>query len=336
MSKILHRLYDLNSGGAEVVVLNMVRALPEHKHVIVFTNHSATWVASELERTNGVSLVDVECRDPRQVFSSESPDVLLFHYYPPMSREDLAELPLGIAERAAVYNHWYTEVPYLPPIQRYCFPAPSSTRTSGIEVPEQYRTTIINPVSECFFSVRRRDDATFRVGRHSRASSRKFSSDFFDLFEQIAIADLQVLALGHTAELAAWLSQRSSGLKHVYWLLPFNSMDVEKFLSFIDIYVYKTRDDFRETSPVCILESLASGIPVVAEAKGGIVDLVLNGETGYLCNTLEEYRSGVEALYTDPSLRSRYAGAAREWAREHASLRRFRQQVLTWLNLPAG
>jgi glycosyltransferase involved in cell wall biosynthesis len=110
-------------------------------------------------------------------------------------------------------------------------------------------------------------------------------------------------------------------------------MDVARFLSFLDVYVYKTHANFRETSPLCILEALAAGIPVVGEARGGIVDLVVDGETGHLCHTLDQYKDAVEALYRDPALRLRYSDAGRAWARAHASLACFRRQLADWLNL---
>jgi glycosyltransferase involved in cell wall biosynthesis len=333
LSKILHRFYDLHSGGSEVVVLNIVRALPEHQHVLVFNNYSPTWVAAALQHSPGVTLVRIDGRDFRRIFRHESPDVVLFHYYPPMGIEDLTELTAAMAARAAVYNHWGELVPYVPSIGRYCFPSPSSSKTSGFAVPRRYKTTILNPVADEFFVVDRRSDGTFRAGRHSRSSPRKFSPDFFQLFEQMDVPDLQVLTLGHTPEMAAWLAGHSFELKHNYWLLPGNSMRVAEFLSSLDVYVYKTDPDLRETCPLSILEALACGIPVVAEARGGIIDLLVPGQTGRLCSTLKDYKKAVEELHADSGLRRRYSVAAREWAREFASLGRFRIQIAGWLGL---
>jgi glycosyltransferase involved in cell wall biosynthesis len=154
------------------------------------------------------------------------------------------------------------------------------------------------------------------------------------MFEQIDVPELQVLALGHPPELAEWLSGHAFALKHDYWLLAANTIDVARFLSWIDVYVYKTHPRFRETCPLCILESLAAGIPVVGEARGGIADLVVHGQTGFLCRTLDEYRDPVQTLYADPALRQRCGAAARQWARDHASLACFGGQIARWLNLP--
>jgi glycosyltransferase involved in cell wall biosynthesis len=176
----------------------------------------------------------------------------------------------------------------------------------------------------------------FRAGRHSRSTPGKFPPEFFDLFEQAAVPALDVLALGYLPEMATWLASRSPSLRHTYWLLPANSMSVDRFLGLLDLYVYGTHKMFTETSPLCVLEALASGIPVVAEDRGGLSDLVVDGCTGYLCRTREEYCDSIERLYADTALRSRLSAAARSWARAHASIRRYRGEMAAWLQLPAA
>ena len=69
-------------------------------------------------------------------------------------------------------------------------------------------------------------------------------------------------------------------------------MPATTFLSFLSVYVYKTRESFLETCPLAILEALAAGLPVVAENRGGIRNLVVPGETGMLCDTLHEFHRG--------------------------------------------
>jgi glycosyltransferase involved in cell wall biosynthesis len=253
-----------------------------------------------------------------------------------MSRADLELVPDSICSRAAIYNHWYTPLPHVASIRRYCFPSPYSWRTSGADVPAPDKTMILNPVSERFFAVRRRPDGGFRAGRHSRSTPGKFPPEFFDLFERSAVPPLDVLALGYPPAMADWLGSRASSLRHTYWLLPANSMSVDRFLGLLDLYVYGTHKLFTETSPLCVLEALASGIPVVAEDRGGLSDLVVDGCTGYLCRTREDYGAAIARLYADPALRSRLSAAARAWAREHASVRRYRTEMAEWLQLPAA
>lgn len=333
MAKILHRFYDLHCGGAEVVIGCLVRALPQHTHVLVFNTFRETWLTAQLLASPQVSLVQIEGSRLRDTLVRESPDVVLFHYYPPMGADDIHELPSSMQPTAAIYNHWYHVTPFFPAIRSYCFPSPWSYRSSGRDVPEGCKTMILNPVADEFFAIEHRSRFPFCVGRHSRSSPRKFPSAFFDLCEQIDVPDLDVLVLGYLAQHAETLEQRIAAFRHSYWLLPGNTVDVKRFLSFLDVYLYNTHESFIETSPLAILEALAAGISVVAEKKGGIVDLVVPGETGYLCSTIDEYIAAVQELYHDVDRRSSYSRAAREWARSHASLSRYTIEVSKWLGL---
>ena len=65
-------------------------------------------------------------------------------------------------------------------------------------------------------------------------------------------------------------------------------------------------------------EKLASGVPVVAVAAGGMLDLVQHGVNGlhYGPGDLAGLRAGVAALAADPEQRRRMGAAARESVRD--------------------
>ena len=108
---ILHRFYDLHSGGGEVVVATIVEAFPEHEHVLVFNRVRETWLSAKLRaaatRAAGAG------GDAGHSASSgcAAPDLLLYHYYPPMTAEDFADLSGSQLARTVVYSHWFRDVP---------------------------------------------------------------------------------------------------------------------------------------------------------------------------------------------------------------------------------
>ncbi len=55
--------------------------------------------------------------------------------------------------------------------------------------------------------------------------------------------------------------------------------DIEKVYAGTDITVLTS---INEGTPVCLIESLASGVPVVSTDVGGVSDIVRNGETGFV------------------------------------------------------
>ena len=84
--------------------------------------------------------------------------------------------------------------------------------------------------------------------------------------------------------------------------------------------LYASFDVFCHTGPYetfcqCVQEALASGVPVVAPAAGGPLDLVLPGRTGFLVPPLDAaaVRDAVATLAESPELRARYGQAARRW-----------------------
>ena len=69
-----------------------------------------------------------------------------------------------------------------------------------------------------------------------------------------------------------------------------------------------------ETFGQTVQEALASGVPVVAPAAGGPLDLVTPGRTGFLVTPGDPaaFASAVAQLVASPELRREYGMAARE------------------------
>jgi glycosyltransferase involved in cell wall biosynthesis len=78
---------------------------------------------------------------------------------------------------------------------------------------------------------------------------------------------------------------------------------------------------YREGLPLCVLEAMAHGRPVVASAVGGIPELVEDGVTGFLVEPgdVAGLRAAIEKLLTDPALRRRLGRAARARVAERCS-----------------
>jgi phosphatidylinositol alpha 1,6-mannosyltransferase len=78
----------------------------------------------------------------------------------------------------------------------------------------------------------------------------------------------------------------------------------------LDVFVHT---GFDETFCQSIQEALASGVPVVAPASGGPMDLVHHGDNGWLfpANKPELVRGAVETLVTDAARRRQMAARAR-------------------------
>ena len=80
-----------------------------------------------------------------------------------------------------------------------------------------------------------------------------------------------------------------------------------------------------ETLGFVVLESMASGVPVVGCRAGGIPDLIRDGDTGYLveAGNIDGYVDRIRRLYDSPDLRSGMSGRGRDeterWSWEAAT-----------------
>lgn len=83
--------------------------------------------------------------------------------------------------------------------------------------------------------------------------------------------------------------------------------------------IFASLDVFAHTGPFetfcqTVQEAMASGVPVVAPAAGGPLDLVAHGRTGLLVppRDASAVRDAVRTLAADPALRAAYGAAARD------------------------
>ncbi len=81
-----------------------------------------------------------------------------------------------------------------------------------------------------------------------------------------------------------------------------------------------------ETLGFVVLEALASGVPVVAVAAGGLVDIIEHESTGYLAendDNMDDFSERVKSLLEDASLRERIGSNAlrytQQWSWEAAT-----------------
>jgi sugar transferase (PEP-CTERM/EpsH1 system associated) len=108
------------------------------------------------------------------------------------------------------------------------------------------------------------------------------------------------------------------GIAHVSWL-PGASSDVPQVLQALDIFVLPSLNEGISNT---ILEAMATGLPVLATAVGGNVELVDDGVTGHLFKAGDSSALSVrlEEYLNDASLRKRHGQRARLVANRDFSL----------------
>ncbi|MFI5338533.1 MAG: glycosyltransferase family 4 protein [Candidatus Methylomirabilales bacterium] len=91
--------------------------------------------------------------------------------------------------------------------------------------------------------------------------------------------------------------------------------DMEAILGGLDVVICCSRN---EGTPVALIEAMAAGVPVISTDVGGVGDLVVHGETGWLVPPGDPaaLARGIERLLGDPGLCRRLVATARPVALE--------------------
>jgi len=99
-------------------------------------------------------------------------------------------------------------------------------------------------------------------------------------------------------------------------LLPGLQSNIRPYYAMADVFVLPSHS---EGSPNVLLEAMAAGLPIVATAVGGSVELVADGETALLGNARdpESLCSAMERLLSDPGLADRLAANAQAASRQY-------------------
>jgi N-acetyl-alpha-D-glucosaminyl L-malate synthase BshA len=90
---------------------------------------------------------------------------------------------------------------------------------------------------------------------------------------------------------------------------------VEEILSIADIFMMPSGS---ETFGLAALEAMACGVPVIASRIGGLPELVIDGETGFLCDLgdIDSYTQAADRLLKDDDLHKKMAAASRARAKD--------------------
>ncbi len=86
--------------------------------------------------------------------------------------------------------------------------------------------------------------------------------------------------------------------------------DVAELLAQADLFVLSS---LSESLPVSVIEAMRAGLPVIASDVGGMAELVIDGENGYLvaAQDVSQMSQRLDKLIADPLLRQQMGSAAR-------------------------
>jgi glycosyltransferase involved in cell wall biosynthesis len=347
--KILSVIEAFCHGGAQTVLLDVVLSLPEHQHRVVhFSN--ANGIAAESTFVDALRSAEIDCIDTHwdsvrneelrsEILDGFQPDVVLFHWWgkDPWLPWVISRRPgrpafvcvihhSGIAAKAGydryvlVSRSQLRQVDHIPPhrvqvipngIDLERFPIGSHRRSSAFDA--------------C--------DRPFVVGRLSELREGKIPDGWIRTLASYRLENTRFVIAGDGA-LVPILRKSAIDLKldgQISFPGYIPRREVPSLLATFDAFCYVTSSAV-ECCPLVILEAMAAGVPVVAEARGGIPEIVVSEENGLLARSLDEIGDHLRRLRDDPGLREHLGRGARASAEKFS----VKKQIVAYRDLLAG
>jgi glycosyltransferase involved in cell wall biosynthesis len=123
--------------------------------------------------------------------------------------------------------------------------------------------------------------------------------------------ETHLIILGRGAEHDTLLAEASAlGIADRVHLLGYRE-DVAQWLTVMDVFAMPSRS---EGLPLSLLEAMGTGLPAVVTGVGGMVEVVRDGETGFVVPTgdVEELADRIAFLLGDPARTATMGAAARD------------------------
>lgn len=192
----------------------------------------------------------------------------------------------------------------------------SEYSVTRILLPHSNSSVLSNVVDNSLYSPRNfedRDESGVKplvIAHVGRICEQKAPALFGDVIEKLRVMTANE-DLSFSAE---WLGEGSRslldevgcGIAVSGWLSP---EQLRRRLAAVDIVLYTSRG---EGMPIALLEAQALGIPIVASKVLGVVDVIADGQTGYMASTSDELAERVHEILLDVDLRRTMGSAARQ------------------------
>jgi glycosyltransferase involved in cell wall biosynthesis len=329
--RILSVIEAFCHGGAQTVLVDIVLSLPEHEHRVLHFSR-ANGIEAETTLVEALGSAGIDCIDAHwdslrneelrsQILDGFRPDEVLFHWW---GKDPW--MPWVIAPRrdapAFICVMHHGEIAAKAAYDRYVLVSRSQLPQVDHIPPNQVQV-IPNGVDLDRFPVQgdRRSqgpdvrNGPFVVGRLSELRAGKIPAEWVRTLASFRLDDTRFVIAGD-GTLLRTLHQAAIELKlEGQFSFPgyIPRREVPSLLETFDVFCYATSSAV-ECCPLAILEAMAAGVPVVAEARGGIPEIVVNGENGLLARSIEEIREHLRTLRDDPALRERLGRGARATA----------------------
>ena len=87
-----------------------------------------------------------------------------------------------------------------------------------------------------------------------------------------------------------------------------------------------------EGTPMCSLEALGLGVPMVSTKVDGLVEIIEQGYNGYLYDTNEEAAEYILNLVNNDEILSEISNNCKEWSKKYNDISTYKEKMLKMYN----
>ena len=184
-----------------------------------------------------------------------------------------------------------------------------SAATRTVTIPNYVDTEVFCPLVG-----NERDVDIVFVGRMARQKNVEA------LLQAVSSLSVSVVLIGE-GKLGDELRRRFSTMDgRLRWEGNIPSSDMPRYMNRARIFVLPSH---YEGHPKALIEAMSCGLPVIGADSPGIRELIVHGETGWICGTdPASIRSAIQFVMAQPQLRADLGFAARQYAVDNFSLDR--------------
>lgn len=186
-----------------------------------------------------------------------------------------------------------------------------------------------NYIDPSYFPFKERRNEVFAIGRLSRADLAKYPEDFPVFYESLDLPEVRFRVMAWDEKLRQ--KYRWHRFDSRWELLKAEQEGQIGFLHSLDLFVYPLGHNFTESWGRSTVEAMLTGaIPLVPPGHN-LENLLVDGETGFVCGDFLEYQRHAHALFNDRPMREAMAQRCHEHA-VHTLCNR-EEHLMLWLEV---
>lgn len=170
-----------------------------------------------------------------------------------------------------------------------------------------------------FKNIKPKKKDSFNIGYIGTVDYCRLHENFLNLCAKVKIEDAKFIVCGGLKEKEIALQAQKMGIDEKFKFTG-KINDAKEYLELFDVFAYPLTSGHSGTCDLVLQEAMASGVVPVVFDNPMEKSMVIDGVTGIIVKTEEEYVSAIEELYKNEDLREKLAGQAREYAVKNFSL----------------